>query len=134
MMIIWISARFNFVDQIIRTLEFNEIINGILFIFILSGLSMLLSLPFDLYGTFVIEEKFGFNKMTLSTYITDTIKSLILSIAIGTPLIAGILFFFGYSGAFAWIYAWIFIIIISLIIQVIAVSYTHLTLPTNREV
>ena len=120
MMIFWFSGGFNFVDQIIRTLEFNEIINGILFIFILSGLSMLLSLPFDLYGTFVIEEKFGFNKMTLSTYITDTIKSLILSIAIGAPLIAGILFFFGYSGAFAWIYAWIFIIIISLIIQVIA--------------
>ncbi len=120
MMIFWFSGGFNFVDQIIRTLEFNEIINGILFIFILSGLSMLLSLPFDLYGTFVIEEKFGFNKMTLSTYITDTIKSLILSITIGAPLIAGILFFFGYSGAFAWIYAWIFIIIISLIIQVIA--------------
>ena len=49
MMIFWFSGGFNFVDQIIRTLEFNEIINGILFIFILSGLSMLLSLPFDLY-------------------------------------------------------------------------------------
>ena len=120
MLIFWFSGGFNFVDQIIRTLELNEIINGILFIFILSGLSMILNLPFDLYGTFVIEEKFGFNKMTLSTYFTDTVKSLILSIAIGAPLIGGILFFFEYSGALAWLYSWIFIIIISLIIQIIA--------------
>tara|TARA_Y100000814_G_scaffold137965_1_gene99973 strand:- start:2764 stop:4008 length:1245 start_codon:yes stop_codon:yes gene_type:complete len=120
MMVFWFSGGFNLTDQIIRTLEFNEIINGILFMFTLSGLSMLLNLPFDLYGTFVIEEKFGFNKMSLSTYVTDTIKSLILSLAIGVPLIAGILFFFAYSGALAWLYAWIFIIIISLIIQIIA--------------
>lgn len=120
MIVFWFSGGFNLTDQIIRTLEFNEIINGILFMFTLSGLSMLLNLPFDLYGTFVIEEKFGFNKMSLSTYVTDTIKSLILSLAIGVPLIAGILFFFAYSGALAWLYAWIFIIIISLIIQIIA--------------
>ena len=120
MMVFWFSGGFNLTDQIIRTLEFNEIINGILFMFTLSGLSMLLNLPFDLYGTFVIEEKFGFNKMSLSTYVTDTIKNLILSLAIGVPLIAGILFFFAYSGALAWLYAWIFIIIISLIIQIIA--------------
>ena len=79
MMVFWFSGGFNLTDQIIRTLEFNEIINGILFMFTLSGLSMLLNLPFDLYGTFVIEEKFGFNKMSLSTYVTDTIKSLINS-------------------------------------------------------
>ncbi len=120
LMIFWFSGGFNFIDQIIRALEFHEIINGILFIFILSGLSMLLNLPFDLYGTFIIEERFGFNKTTLSTYFIDTLKSLIHSLVIGTPLIAGILFFFAYSGTLAWLYAWIFIIIISLIIQVIA--------------
>ena len=120
MLIFWFSGGFNFVDQMIRLMEWSEIANGILFIFILSGLSMVLNLPFDLYGTFVIEEKFGFNKTTISTYFTDTIKSLILSVVIGAPLIGGIVFFFEQSGGFAWLYAWIFIIIISLIIQVIA--------------
>jgi STE24 endopeptidase len=120
MLIFWFSGGFNFVDQMIRVMEWNEIANGILFIFILSGLSMALNLPFDLYETFVIEEKFGFNKTTISTYFIDTLKSLILSMIIGAPLIGCVIFFFEQSGVFAWLYAWIFIIIISLIIQVIA--------------
>ena len=55
---------------------------------------MVLSLPFGIYSTFVIEERFGFNKTTVKTYITDMLKGLLLSALIGAPLLAGIIAFF----------------------------------------
>ena len=67
----------------------------------------LLSLPFSVYATFVIEERFGFNKTTPMTFITDLLKGLGLAIVIGGSLLAGVLAFFEYAGAYAWLYCWI---------------------------
>ncbi|MCG8687563.1 MAG: M48 family metallopeptidase, partial [Desulfobacterales bacterium] len=66
----------------------------------------LISLPFDLYATFVIEERFGFNKTRPLMFIMDRIKSLILFLALGTPLLALILWFFETSGPLAWLFCW----------------------------
>ena len=66
----------------------------------------LLDSPFSLYSTFVIEERFGFNKMTLKTWISDLLKSGALMLIIGVPLIAVILWLMNQAGQYWWVYAW----------------------------
>jgi STE24 endopeptidase len=82
-----------------------------------------LNQPFNLYATFVIEERFGFNKTTWKTYGLDLLKSALLSILLGGPLLAGILAFFEYAGHAAWIYCWIIVVIYMVIIQFIAPTW-----------
>jgi len=120
LLIFWLLGGFNYIDQVVRGIGWNEVGTGLVFIGCLTILSFMLSLPFNLYGTFVIEEKFGFNKTTIRTYILDTLKSLILSSLIGIPLLAGMLYFFEYTGSLAWLYVWALVIVVSLVMQIIA--------------
>jgi STE24 endopeptidase len=83
----------------------------------------LLSLPFSVYSTFVIEERFGFNKTTPMTFVTDLLKALGLSIIIGGPLLAGVLLFFEYTGAYAWLYCWIVMTVVMIFLQFIAPTW-----------
>jgi len=69
-------------------------------------LKMVISLPFSIYATFVIENRFGFNRTTKGTFALDLIKTLALAILLGGPLLAGILAFFEYAGTHAWLYCW----------------------------
>lgn len=119
LLIFWFLGGFNYIDQVIRLMEWNEILNGIAFIGILGTLSLIISIPFDLYGTFVIEEKFGFNQTTYSTFILDMLKNIFLAIVVGIPLLIGVLYFFEYTGALSWVYAWIFVTVISFLISII---------------
>jgi STE24 endopeptidase len=66
----------------------------------------LLELPFSLYGTFVVEERFGFNKMTWKLWLTDAAKSVLLGAAIGLPIAALILWLMGAAGSWWWLWAW----------------------------
>ena len=66
----------------------------------------LLGLPFTLYSTFKIEERFGFNKMTLSLWLTDLVKSTLVGVVIGLPIVALILWLMGSSGRLWWLWAW----------------------------
>ena len=70
-------------------------------------ISSLIDLPFDYYRQFVLEEKFGFNKMTLKLFFADMIKGALLGAAIGFPLIWVILTLMNQSGALWWLYAWL---------------------------
>jgi STE24 endopeptidase len=83
----------------------------------------ILSLPFGLYATFVIEERFGFNTTTWKIYVMDLIKGLALALLLGTPLLAAILMFFQYAGANAWWYCWIGITLYMLGVQYIAPTW-----------
>lgn len=114
---------FNWVDHWIRTADFGEIGSGLLFMGALGVGSRIISLPFSLYDTFQIEAKFGFNKMTLKTFAMDLIKGLILSVVIGGPILAAILWFFTATGDQAWIYAWISVSILQLLILFIAPTF-----------
>jgi len=76
-----------------------------------------LNTPFGLYRTFVIEERFGFNKTTLSTYFVDKAKGYFLMILLGVPLISLTLYFFETFDVYAWIFAWILMVSFTLIIQ-----------------
>ena len=66
----------------------------------------LLELPFSLYTTFVVEERFGFNKVTWKLWFADLLKSTVLGVAIGLPIAALILWLMGAAGAMWWLWAW----------------------------
>lgn len=115
-----IFGGFNFFDKIVRNYNLNEIITGIIYIFILILLSQIIEIPFSIYNTFVIEEKYGFNKTTIKTFISDIIKSLLLLIIIGVPILALILLFFSETGKLAPLYLWIIITLFQVFLIFIA--------------
>lgn len=119
----WFSGGFNLLDQFLRGYGFNQIVNGVLYIAILLLLQSLIDLPFSIYKTFVIEEKFGFNKTTPTVFVTDLLKTLLLAALLGTPLLAGVLWFFETTGSLAWLWAWCGVTIVSLLLQYIAPTW-----------
>tara|TARA_Y100001970_G_scaffold285123_1_gene403996 strand:+ start:3081 stop:4319 length:1239 start_codon:yes stop_codon:yes gene_type:complete len=108
---------YNIIDLYVRSLGYSEIVTGLLFFGLLSVVTDLLSLPFSLYNIFVIEEKYGFNKMTLKTFFSDKVKGYFLMVMIGAPVLYLVLYFFSVFGNYAWIYVWIFMISFSIIMQ-----------------
>ena len=119
----WFAGGFNYLDQIVRAWGFVPIVSGLLYISILLVAYSLLTLPFSVYATFVIEERFGFNRTTPRTFLMDRVKGLALATLLGAPLLAGILSFFEYSGLYAWLYCWLVITIFSLVMQFIAPTW-----------
>lgn len=122
-LLFWFAGGFNWLDQIVRGWNLNSILTGILYIGLLLIARAIISLPFTVYSTFVIEEKFGFNKTTPGTFIADRLKGLVLGAVLGAPLLAGILVLFERAGAFAWVYCWIASTLFTLIIQFIAPTW-----------
>ncbi len=119
----WFSGGFNWLDQIVRSWNFSEIITGILYIGILLVARAIISLPFSIYSTFVIEERFGFNKTTPKIFVLDLLKGLALGTLLGVPLLALVLAVFMYLGEWAWLYAWIAVTAISFILQYITPTW-----------
>ncbi|MCK5611498.1 M48 family metallopeptidase, partial [Candidatus Pacearchaeota archaeon] len=97
---------FNIIDMFARGFNQGAIISGLIFIGVLMLLSQLISIPFSAFHTFVIEEKYGFNKTTAKTFILDIVKGLILGAIIGGAAYAAIVWFFIKAGTMAWIYCW----------------------------
>ena len=100
----WFLKGFPLLDNWVRSFGYGPIPTGLIYMGALLLIKAALSLPFSLYSTFVIEERFGFNKTTPSTYVFDLLKKFALAILLSAPLLAGILAFFQYVGAFAWLY------------------------------
>ncbi len=93
-------------DQTARGFELSAISTGILVIFSMMIISALLDLPFSIYSTFVIEEKFGFNRTTANTFIVDMLKGALLAAILGIPLIWVVLWLMEQAGELWWIYTW----------------------------
>jgi STE24 endopeptidase len=123
MLVIWFGKGFPFVDTWIRSFGRGPVVTGLLYIGFLVLIYAVLSQPFSLYTTFVIEERFGFNQTTAKTYVIDLLKGMLLSIMLGGPLLAGILAFFEYAGEAAWLYCWFVIIVYMFVIQFIAPTW-----------
>ncbi len=70
-------------------------------------LSSLLEAPFNWYRTFIIEARYGFNKMTLKLYVLDALKGLLIGALLGLPLLAGVLWLMGRMGEYWWLYVWL---------------------------
>ena len=122
-LIFWFGKFFPLLDQWARSWHKGPIITGLIYIGALALIKTLLSIPFSIYSTFVIEENFGFNKTTWGTFLKDLIKGALLLIIIGTILLTGILAFFKYTGDNAWWYCWICVSLFTLAIQFIAPTW-----------
>ena len=101
-----LSGGFGYLDRFARQAGFGPIVTGLVFAAILTLAAQVLRLPFSIYSTFVIEERYGFNKTTPSTFTLDLVKSLGLTAIIGGTALAGILWFFGRMGSLAWLACW----------------------------
>lgn len=97
---------FAFVDEWARTFSDNTIIIALIFFGSIMFASDLLSTPFSYYHTFIIEEKFGFNKTTLKTFLVDKIKGWLMSAILGGLLLSIIIWFYESVGSNFWLYAW----------------------------
>ncbi|TMH27975.1 MAG: M48 family metallopeptidase [Betaproteobacteria bacterium] len=84
-----------------------------------SVVSGAIDLPFDLYSTFRIEQRFGFNRVTWRLYLADMLKGVVVGVAIGLPIAALILWIMGATGALWWLWAWGAWVVFSLLIQVL---------------
>ncbi|MBP2830556.1 M48 family metallopeptidase [Aquimarina sp. U1-2] len=105
MLLFFFFDGFAVVDEIARSFSNNPIVIGLIFFGIIMIGSDILSTPAAYYNIFVIEEKFGFNKMSPKTFFIDKIKSIIMMMIVGGPLLALILWFYELTGASFWIYA-----------------------------
>jgi STE24 endopeptidase len=97
---------FNLFDTAARSFELGSILTGLIYIGLLLTASGVLSLPFSAYATFVIEARYGFNRATVKTFCSDIVKICLLSIILGGPLLALVLWFFETAGERAWLYCW----------------------------
>tara|TARA_Y100000385_G_scaffold98781_1_gene102143 strand:+ start:278 stop:1498 length:1221 start_codon:yes stop_codon:yes gene_type:complete len=117
---------FAFVDEWARTFSDNTIIIALIFFGSIMFASDLLSTPFSYYHTFIIEEKFGFNKTTLKTFLVDKIKGWLMSAILGGLLLSIIIWFYESVGSNFWLYAWG---IIAVFVFFINMFYARLIVP-----
>ena len=117
---------FQFVDQLARTYSSNTIVIALIFFGIIMLGSDIITTPFSYYKIFVIEEKFGFNKMTKKLFIIDKMKGLLMTIIVGGGILALIVWFYQFAGNNFWMYAWALVAIFSLLMNLF---YAQLIVP-----
>ena len=106
---------FAILDNFVRDYFNNDLIISLGFIALLGFISSTINLPFGLYFTFKLEAKYGFNKTTIKTFITDRIKGTLLSIAIGGPLLAAVIFIYQQIPQWFWLIGWALVSAFSLL-------------------
>lgn len=117
---------FKYVDQLSRKFSDNPIIMALIFFGIIIIGSSLLNIPFSYYKTFIIEERFGFNKTTKHTFLLDQLKSLLMTSIIGGLILALIVWFYQMTEAQFWIYAWFLITVFTIFMNMF---YSRLIVP-----
>ncbi|NHF61178.1 M48 family metallopeptidase [Flavobacteriaceae bacterium TP-CH-4] len=121
-----IFGGFEWVDQLVRGFTENAIVMSLLFFGIIIIGSSVLTLPFSYYRTFVIEEKFGFNKTTKKLFLIDKVKGWIMTALLGGAILTLIMLFYQWAGNRFWIYAWILVAVFTLIMNLF---YSKLIVP-----
>lgn len=117
---------FKYVDDVARNYTENPILVALLFFAIIMFGSDILTTPFSYYKTFVIEEKFGFNKTTKKLFWIDKLKGWLISALLGGGILSLIIWFYQIAGANFWVYAWILVAAFSLLINLF---YSKLIVP-----
>jgi len=119
----WLLGGFGRLDLVIRGFSLSEVWSGVLYVGALALARAALSLPFNLYSTFVIEERFGFNRTRFGTFLADMLKGFLLALLLGVPLLAAILWLFGTAGAGAWFFCWLVATAFILVVQFVAPAW-----------
>ena len=121
LLVFWSIGGFAWLDDFARSFTPSRLVAGLIFLSALALGQSLVSLPFSIYDTFVIEQKFGFNRSTPATFIKDRLKGIALAAVIGLPLMAAVLWIFG-NVAHAWLWAWLVVTGFQLILTYLAPS------------
>ncbi|MBT3251325.1 MAG: M48 family metallopeptidase [Candidatus Marinimicrobia bacterium] len=114
---------FNYIDIFVREYTNHPIFGGLFFIGLLFIMQDFLSMPFNLYQTFRIEKKYGFNKMTPRLYITDKLKGYLLTIILGSLVMGSILYVFEFLGNLAWLTAWIIMTVLTFVLPPLYINF-----------
>lgn len=123
MLAFWFAGGFPWLDAWVRAFGWGEILSGLVFMMALMVPLKLLNLPFLLYSTFVLEERFGFNRMDAKTFWTDQFKGIVIGGLLGGGLMAAILFFFVKTGDTAWLWCWGTTTVVSLVAMFVAPTW-----------
>jgi STE24 endopeptidase len=115
-----VSGGFDYVNTIAVSFGFGTIFTGLIFAGILLLAFEILKIPFSAYSIFVVEEKFGFNRMNVKTFIADLLKSWIIGAVIGAVIFAAIMWLFTNIYNYAWLYAFAAVVVFELFIAFIA--------------
>ena len=110
------------IDNLAASFFATGILRGVVFIAILAVILSVIELPFDLYRTFGIESRFGFNKMTLGMFFGDLAKQAAIGTILGLPLLFAVLWLMAGMGELWWLYVWLVAIVFMLFVQFIAPS------------
>ena len=110
-----LSGFYGHLDGWARAFGYGSVVTGLIFLAVVSILFSAIALPFSLYSTFVIEQKYGFNRMTWKLWLADFCKQLLLSVAIGVPVLSGVLWFMDhFLPGLWWLYVWVFLALVQL--------------------
>jgi len=101
-----LSGGFSWLDTLVRSLGLDPVLTGLAFLALLGLAADVLGLPFQLYSTFVLEERYGFNRMSPATFVKDKLKGLLLAAVIGAPCLAGVILFLEAYPVWGWVWAW----------------------------
>lgn len=125
-LIMIIAGGFAYIDLFARSLSNQNVITALVFFGIIGLGSDLINLPFGWYDQFVIEKKYGFNTMTIRIFITDHLKSWLIALILGVPVLGLVTWLYYKTGKGFWLYAWGLITVFSAIINLF---YSELIVP-----
>ncbi|MDU1889465.1 MAG: M48 family metallopeptidase [Dysgonomonas sp.] len=117
---------FGFLDEYLRQYIDSEILLTLAFFGIIYIVNTVITLPFDYYHTFTIEERFGFNKSTKATFWLDQLKGILLAVVLGGAILALIAWLYSYLSTYAWLYAWGVVTVFSLFMTLF---YSNIIVP-----
>jgi STE24 endopeptidase len=120
LLLFWAIGGFEELDRSVRILHFQPVTNGLIYFAILAAMQAALILPLRIYHTFVIEQRFGFNRTTIKTFVADRLKEWLIAGLVTGLLAFVVLSLFQAFGRHAWLICWICIAVISVILVYIA--------------
>jgi STE24 endopeptidase len=123
LLLVWFGGGFALWDGWVGDHQWGAVTGGLVFIGGLLLAKSIVDLPFDVYRTFVIEARFGFNRTSMATFIKDRVKSLVLILILGTPVLGAVLWFFAQAGGHAWWLCWLAVSCFTLVVQFVAPTW-----------
>ncbi|HET6485656.1 MAG TPA: M48 family metallopeptidase [Spirochaetia bacterium] len=114
-----LTGALGFLDRLVSAVPIHRYLQGELFIAVLAVLLWIIGLPFALISTFSIEARYGFNRTTPRLYLVDTLKSLGISVVLGTIVLLGLFWFMDSTGRFWWIWAFGAMTVLELILTIL---------------
>ena len=125
-MIFLLLGGFAWIDHLVRQFTSHSLLTTLFYFGIIATVSMILTLPFEIYDVFILEEKFGFNKTTVGVFISDKLKGILLAGVIGGGLFALITQIYLSTGSYFWILTWVVISVFSIFMMMF---YSNLIVP-----